>query len=196
MMILAVIVCTVSPVFAANEYSFDLQYTGNIIKNVQKDAVVLLTGVNGTLHTNVQIKVDITGPAKPKLLATDSTGAEHDIAQLGYWGPQGGFAVQGDFVNRTPIKATFVEEGNYTITLSLIDLTNNSAVITARTIHLQVYEDQLQQNNTVSNNVIENNMIEELPKTGTGMVEYVVYIGVLGVILWGIGVYLNKQKIA
>lgn len=195
-MIFAVVFFSISPVFAANEYSFDLQYTGNIVKNVEKEAVVILTGVNGTLHTNVQIKVDITGPATPKLLATDSTGVEHDIAQVGYWGPSGGFAVQGNFENKTPIKATFVEEGNYTITLSLIDLANNNAVITSRTINLQVYEDRVPENNVVENNIIENNMVEELPKTGISVWEYVAYIGVLVITLWGIGAYLNKQRIA
>lgn len=194
--IIVAIFCTVSPVLAADEYSFDLQYTGNIVKNVEKDAVVLLTGVGGTLHTNVQIKVDITGPATPKLLATDTTGVEHDIAQIGYWGPTSGFAVQGDFVNRTPIKATFVEEGNYTITLSLIDLANGNAVITSKTFDIQVYEDQLPENNVVDNTVVDNNMVEELPKTGTSIWEYVAYLAVLTIVLWAFGMYLNKRKFA
>ena len=188
--------CTVSPVLAVDEYTFDLQYTGNIVKNIEKDAVVLLTGVNGTLHTTVQIKVDIKGPATPKLLAIDTSGVEHDIAQLGFWGPQSGFAVQGDFVNKTPIKATFVEEGSYTIILSLIDLANNNSVITSKTINIEVYEDALQESNVITNNVEENNVIEELPKTGTSIWEYVIYIGILSVTLWGVGKYLNKRKIA
>lgn len=191
MMIIAIMFCMVSPVLAADEYSFDLQYTGNIVKNVEKDAVVLLTGVGGTLHTSVQIKVEITGPALPKLLATDATGVEHDIAQMGYWGPASGFAVQGDFVNKTPIKATFVEEGNYSIKLSLIDLANANAVITTKTFDLQVYEDAVPENN-----VVENNMIEELPKTGTSIWEYVAYVAVLTVVLWAFGMYLNKRKFA
>ncbi len=188
-MLVIIFCCTIS-VFAQDEYSFDLQYTGNIIKNIEKEAVVLLTGVNGTLHTNVQIKVDVKGPATPKLIATDTTGVEHDIAQLGSWGPQGGFAVQGDFVNKTPIKATFVEEGSYTITLSLIDLANNNSVITSKTINLEVYEDAV-----LENNIVENNTIEELPKTGTSMWEYVMYIGVLVITLWAVGMYLNKRKV-
>lgn len=198
-MILAILFCSVSPVLAADEYSFDLQYTGNLVKNVEKDAVVLLTGVGGTLHTSVQIKVEITGPATPKILATDTTGVEHDIAQTGIWGPISGFAVQGDFVNRTPIKATFVEEGNYTIKLSLIDLANGNAVITSKTFDIQVYEDRLLDNNVVDNtleNAVDNNMVEELPKTGTSIWEYVAYIAVLTIVLWAFGMYLNKRKFA
>ncbi len=196
-MIFAIVVCSVSVVFAQDEYSFDLQYTGTIVKNVEKDAVVLLTGVNGTPHTSVQIKVDITGPATPKILATDSTGTEYDIAQLGYWGPPSGFQVGGDFVNRTPIKATFIEEGSYTIKLSLVDLANGNAVITTKTFDIEVYED-VTGNNTITNtitNEVEGNTLEELPKTGTSVIEYVMYTIAIVLIISIIGMYINKRKV-
>lgn len=189
MIIFLLVFCMVSPVFAADEYSFDLQYEGTIVKNVEKNAKVLLIGVNGSLHTNVRINVEVTGPATPKLLATDETGVEHDIAQTGYWGPKDGFAVQGDFTNETPIRATFTEEGSYTIKLSLVDLKNADAVIASKTINLEVYEDEAPVNNTV------NNVVEELPKTGTSIWEYVAYIGILTIMLSVIGMYLNKKKI-
>lgn len=195
MMIVALVFCSVSMVFAQNEYSFDLQYSGNVIKNVEKQGVVTLRGVNATPHTNVRIKVDITGPATPQILATDSAGIEYNIAQIGYWGPAGGFAVGGDFVNETPIKATFPEEGTYVTTLSLIDVANGNAVIASRTFTTQVYEDVTPDNNVV-NNAVENNMIEELPKTGTSVWEYAMYIIVVGITLWGIGMYLNKKRFA
>ena len=202
-MILAIVLFSAFPVFAADEYSFDMEYTGNVIKNVEKDAVVILKGVNAPVHTNVLIKVDIEGPATPKLLATDSAGQEYDIAQLGSWGPPSGFTVGGDFENRTPIKATFSEEGNYKITLSLIDVsnTNANATITSKVFNIEVYEDEapinnIIENNIIENNIIENNMIQELPKTGTSVIEYVAYIGILSIVLWGIGAYLNKRKIA
>lgn len=197
-MIFAIVLCSVSVVFAQDEYSFDLQYTGTIVKNVEKDAVVLLTGVNGTPHTSVQIKVDITGPATPKILATDSTGTEYDIAQLGYWGPPSGFQVGGDFVNRTPIKATFIEEGSYTIKLSLVDLANGNAVITTKTFDIEVYEDVPGGNvvsNVIDNAVVEGNTLEELPKTGTSVVEYVMYIIAIVLIISIIGMYINRKRV-
>lgn len=194
-MIFAIIFCSVSPVFAVDEYSFDLQYTGTIVKNVEKDAVVLLTGVNGTLHQTVQIKVDITGPATPKILATDSAGTEYDIAQLGYWGPPSGFPVQGDFVNRTPIKATFVEEGSYTIKLSLIDVNNPASVFATKTFNIEVYEDMPPVVENVIGNAVMENMVEELPKTGTSVVEYLIYIMSIVLVISIVGIYLNKRKI-
>lgn len=191
--IFAIVLCLCVPVFAVDEFDFELQYTGTIVKNIEKDAKVLLVGNNATLHTNVQIKIDITGPATPKILATDSTGVEHDIAQLGYWGPASGFAVQGDFTNTTPIKATFTEEGEYTIKLSLIDVANGNAVIASDTFEIQVYEDESATPPANIENVIDN-AIQELPKTGTSVVEYVIYSIAIVLIISIVGIYLNKKR--
>ena len=182
----------IGSVFAADEYYFDLQYTGTVVKNVEKDANVLLVGVNGTLHTNVQIKVKVTGPATPKLLATDSNGVEHDIAQLGYWGPSSGFAVQGDFTNTTPIKATFTEEGSYTIELTLVDLTNSNAVITSKTFTVDVSDTQTP---AVNNTVTNNTAVDELPKTGTSIGEFLMYILVLGMVFVSTMIYFNRKRV-
>lgn len=189
MMAFVMVLCYSCSVLAVDEYGFDLQYSGTIVKNIEKNASVVLMGVNATLHTNVQIKVNITGPATPTLLATDTLGIEHDIAQIGYWGPVDGFPVQGNFTNTTPVKATFPEEGSYTITLSLVDLANANNIITSKTFNLEVYEDEAPIVNTVNNT-----MVEELPKTGTSLWEYVIYIGVLTTILAIVGIYLNKNR--
>lgn len=181
-------------VFAANEYSFDLQYTGNVIKNVEKNANVLLIGVNGTSYSNVLIKVNITGPATPKLLATDSSGTEYDIAQLGSWGPPSGFAVQGDFTNTTQIKATFSEAGNYTIQLSLVDVSNNNLLITNKVFTINVLEEEP----SIDDNEqppVEDEEVEELPKTGTSILEYVSYVIVFGTILTVSIIYINRKRI-
>lgn len=167
-----------------------MQYTGTIVKNVEKDANVLLVGVNGTPHTNVQIKVKITGPATPKLLATDSSGVQHDIAQLGYWGPASGFPVQGDFTNTTPIKATFTEAGTYTIELSLVDVSSSNAVITSKTFTIDVADEQTPANNTIEN-LIENS-IEELPKTGFSIGEFAMFAFLVGILVLGIVIYFRK----
>ena len=152
----------------------------------------MLVGVNGTLHTNVQIKVKVTGPATPKLLATDSNGVEHDIAQLGYWGPPSGFAVQGDFTNTTPIKATFTEEGSYTIELSLVDLNNSNAVITSKTFTVEVSDTQAP---AVNNIVANNTVVDELPKTGTSIGEFLMYILVLGMVFVATMICFNRKRV-
>lgn len=178
--------------YAVDEYSFDLQYNGTIVKNVEKQAVAVLTGVNGTPHSNVRIDFDITGPATPELLAIDSYGAELNIAQIGYWGPVGGFPVGGSFINPTTIRATFPEEGNYTITLKLVDVANANAVITSRTFNLEVFEDQT---NIPANTIVPANKIEELPKTGISIFDGMLYVASLGVILCLVAAYLKSRAV-
>lgn len=197
-LILGILVLFTTFVYAADEYSFSLDYEGEVIAGEAKTANVKLSGNNAPTYTNVRIKVDIQGPSTPKLLATDSAGNQYDIAQLGYWGPDAGFAVQGTFTNVTPVTATFDKAGQYTITLSLIDVSANNAVITSREIGVTVKDkaatDNTIQNtigntvqntvqntvantvaNTVTNNVLNNvvsNTINKIPQTGAGMFDY------------------------
>lgn len=189
-------VFTVS-VYAADEYTFGLEYQGAIVVNEEKDAAVTLTGVNGPTYTNVLIKVDIQGPETPKLLAYDSAGNEYDIAQIGSWGPPSGFAVQGDFTNRTPIRATFTKAGEYKITVSLVDLNNSNAVITSREFTLQVsdVEDTTTNNTITDNNTITNteNTVTEIPKTGLSFGEMIMPImAIMAIIL--VGTIVAKKK--
>ncbi len=197
--ILAIILCTGANVYAVG-YSFDLQYEGTVVKNVAKDAKVLLIGEAAPTYATVRIKVDITGPVTPEILATDSNGTQINIAQLGHWGPTSGFPVQGDFVNTTPIIATFPEEGTYKITLSLIDLANANNVIETKTFEIEVFEDlpMVEDVNSIvdANNVtIDNNVVEELPKTGTSILDYVLYIGTLLLILTAGIAYIKRKEI-
>jgi len=192
--ILAIICFVYSPIVnAADEYSFELNYTGDIVINEPKDGRVILRGTNGTTYPRVRIKVDIQGPATPRIMATDSSGVEHDIAQLGYWGPDTGFAVQGTFENVTPIKATFLEEGTYTITLSLINLDANNAIITTKTEVIEVLEDISNVGNVENNTEnVENENIEKLPQTGTSIMEYIIYAGIITTII-GFGYYKTRK---
>lgn len=176
---------------AANEYSFDLQYTGTVVKNEEKNANVLLIGQNGTLYPKVRIKVDINGPATPKVMATDSNNVEHNIAEIGYWGPAEGFPVQGDFTNTTPIRATFPEAGKYTIKLSLINLTDGS-VITTKSFEVDVISEEVPPENVISNEIVNN--IEELPQTGTSIFEYAVYFSIIVIIFGVVGMYIYRKR--
>lgn len=189
---LFIVFCLTNYSLATEGYSFDLQYTGTITKNEEKDAKVLLVGKGGILYTKVRIKVDVKGPATPKLLATDTNGTEHNIAELGYWGPAEGFPVQGDFTNTTPVKATFPEAGKYTITLTLLNLENGST-ITTNTFDIDVVANgEIVENNTIVNNEVNN--VEELPKTGVSVLEYVLIFVGLGVIFCIFGRYISCKN--
>lgn len=53
-------------VYAADEYTFGLEYEGDAIVGEAKSTNVTLVGNNAPAHTNVRIKVDITGPRYTK----------------------------------------------------------------------------------------------------------------------------------
>lgn len=161
---------------------FDISYEGTIKANEEKNTLIILAGDNTPLHTNVRVKVEIEGPAKPKLLATDSLGTEIDIADWGYWGPEAGFAIQGTFTNETPVRATFTEAGTYTITLSLLDIQNANDILAQKAITIQVQSETPIEDET-ANEVIDE-PAPELPKTGTSLVEYAIYAVILLAIIY------------
>jgi len=82
----------------------------------------------------VRVNVEVT--EKPQgstvtLKATDSKGVEHDIAAIGYWGPEDGFPIGADYSATTPVKATFSAPGAYTIVLTLVDVSGGDVLATA-----------------------------------------------------------------
>lgn len=172
--------------------SFDISYEGTVKVNEEKNANIILAGNNTPIHSNVIVKVDIEGPAKPKILATDSLGTEIDIAKEGYWGPNAGFAIGGTFKNETPIRATFTKAGTYTVSLNLLDVQNNNDILAGRVFTIEVVDDTPVVNETV--NQIVNQPQEELPKTGTSLIEYVIYAAILFVVIY-IGYKISKRKI-
>ena len=171
-------------VFAAidNTIHFDISYEGKVKVNEEKSALIILAGENTPVHTNVRVKVDIEGPATPKLLATDSLGTEIDIAEWGYWGPESGFAIAGTFSNETPVKATFTEAGSYTITLKLLDVQNGNDILAEKSVTIQVKENEPAVNEIT--NEIVNEPTSQLPQTGTSLTEYAIYAVVLFAVIY------------
>lgn len=183
-----------------NGYAFELNYTGEIKENVPKEGMTKLVGTEATPYSNVLIKIDlVSGPATPKILAKDTNGTEHNLAETGYWGPPNGFAVGGTFTNETPITATYPKAGKYVTKLSLIDVKNNNAVITSKEFTVEVLPANATENtennivdNTVNNTT--NNEITEIPKTGTSIWQYVFWATVILASCAIISKYLVKSK--
>ena len=176
-LLLCIITTIISYAAIDQTIHFDISYEGDVKVNTEKNATIILAGDNTPVHTNVRVKVDIEGPATPKILATDSNGTELDIAQLGYWGPDEGFTIGGTFSNETPIRATFTKEGTYTITLTLQDVQNANDILSQKIFTIQVTADEPIVNEVT--NEIVNEPIQELPKTGTSLVEYMIYAIIL-----------------
>ena len=163
-----------------NGYNFEINYTGNIIQNEDKNATVVLEGTDATPYSNVRIKVDfVSGPSTPTIIAYDTNDIGYNIVEFGYWGPEAGFAVGGTFRNETPILARYLDAGTYVVRLSLVDVNNNEAVITSKeftqTVLASTTTEEPSIGNAVTDNVV-NNTIEEIPQTG---VSIWVYLGVI-----------------
>lgn len=193
---LALIICTGSiyatDVSTNNGYNFDIVYSGNIIKNEAKNAIVVLEGQNATPYTNVRIKVDaISGPATPSIIAYDSEGNAFDIAQIGNWGPPSGFAVGGTFRNETQIVATYPEAGTYVSRMSLVDVNNNDQVITSKEFTITVYENNPVTDTNEINN-ITNNVVDEIPKTGTSLWVYIAVTIATVAIIYIVSKFIKK----
>lgn len=182
LMILSLMSVTIN---AANEFEFELNYTGDVVLNETKDASVILRGTNATTYTNVRVKVEVDGPATPSIIATDSLNQQIDIAQEGYWGPPEGFPVSGTFENETPVKVTFTAAGTYTIKLTLVDMQKSEVEIISESFTIEVLEDAtdneiIEDNEVIGNeNIDGNNTIDKLPQTGTSVVEYAIWIAVI-----------------
>lgn len=199
---LAMVIFSNSVYAEDDAYSFDINYTGDIIENVDKNATVILQATEGTVYTNVRIKVDfISGPAKPTILAYDSAGIGYNIAELGYWGPETGFAVGGTFKNETPIVATYPEAGTYVVQLTLIDLNNNNEVITSKQFTQIVSSSTppannniVDTNNSAANIANGNNVIEEIPQTGTSIWVYISVVLIAIAIIYAYSIFNNQRK--
>ncbi len=173
--------------------SFHLYYDGETKVNEEKISVTTLSGKDTPTHSKVRIKVDVEGPATPKLLAVDSAGEEHDIAQIGYWGPSTGFAISGTFRNETMTRATYPVAGTYTIKLTLLDVTNgpeSNEILAQQEFTINVKGEEVQNTNELTNEMT--NSTEQLPKTGTSIVEYGIYAILLLVMIYV--VYQIRQR--
>ena len=186
------------PVKAANELEFELKYDGDVVINETKDASVILRGTNATTYSNVRVKIEVSGPGTPKLIAKEtSSDLEFDLAQTGYWGPELGFPVAGTFENETPIKATFNVAGTYTIKLSLVNMQSSEAEIISETFTIEVLEDATNVNEIEENTIIDNNTeneVDKLPQTGTGVMEYIAYITVIVALIIFVYYKMNIAK--
>lgn len=181
-------------IYAADQgYAFDLKYSGDVIENVTKKGSVTLTGTEATAYPKVRIKVDlVSGPATPEILATDSAGTTYNLAQIGYWGPESGFAVGGTFTNETPITATYPKAGTYVTKLSLLDLNNNNAVITSKefTVTVQSAEQPTQPEQPAETN----NVIETIPTAGRSVWTYMIWVAIIALAIYGAWYFMKNKK--
>lgn len=117
-------------------YQFQVEDVSQVTVNQQTNIDVTLkaTDIRSEGYDKVLIRVDATNKDNLELKATDTQSQEWDVAQVGYWGPPDGFAITKDYDVTTEFRVTAKAEGAYTVTLNLVDLDNNDAVLATKTI--------------------------------------------------------------
>lgn len=134
---------TVEPEY--QDYVINLEHTGDIIANEEKDMVLSYSSSMGRYYEHARLIAQATTPegANVKLTGIDAdTQTEQDIIQSG-WGDPQGYKIGGKDVSQVlNLKALFTHVGDYTITLKLIDRDNSDSVIAQKEISFKAIEKQ------------------------------------------------------
>jgi len=120
-----------STITVTDAYSFVIDAPETVVRGQKTDASATLTGdANAPAYPNALIKVTVTGPegSKPQILATDTNGKEWNLAEVGQWGPDGGFPVGAGYAVTTPLKLSFDMAGTYTAEFTLVDVTTGEVL--------------------------------------------------------------------
>lgn len=147
---------TVEPEYI--DYTIKLDHTGEIIKGQEKVMSLSYSSPMGRYYEHARLIAEATTPASGsvQLLANDQANLEHDIIQSG-WGDAQGSKIGGKDVSQVlQTRAIFSTEGNYTITLKLIDRDNSDSVIAEKALNFSVKEKETVQNPATPNNPEDN----------------------------------------
>ena len=182
---------TVEPEY--KDYVINLEYTGNIKKDEEKDMKLSYSSTMGHYYEHARLVAEATTPtgASVKLTGIDeTTGVTQDIIESG-WGDPQGYKIGGKDVEQVlNLKALFTEDGEYTVTFKLIDRDNSDAIISQRQFSFKVGEEQ-QVPPTEESTEKPVEKPTELPKTGN---DIYIPMGILMAGLIGFGLYYNKEE--
>ena len=199
----------VEPIYV--DYDINLEYTGDIIVNEEKDMKISISSSMGKNYEHTRILAEATTPdgGSVKLFGTNNQDLEHNIIQSG-WGSAEGDAIGGKDVNKElNVRGIFDKVGNYTLTFKLIDRDSSDAEIVKETFNIEVKEassEPSEGENEISNEVVDENVNsignnttgitnneepETLPKTGNTIYFVIIPILVVGVILYFV---LTRRK--
>lgn len=137
---------TVEPEY--KDYIIKLEYSGEIIKNEEKEMLLSYSSEMGRYYEHARLIAEAKTPdgAMVKLVGFDEdTQVEQDIIQSG-WGDPQGYKIGGKDVSQVlKLQATFTDIGDYAITLKLIDRDNSDDVIAENTFNFTIVETQTEQ---------------------------------------------------
>ena len=205
---------TVEPEYV--DYTINLETSGDIIVGEENEMTLSYSSPMGHYYEHARLIGEAISPngATVKLLGTDEANIEHDIIESG-WGDAQGYKIGGkDVLQVLKVRGLFSKEGNYKITLKLIDRDNSDSIIAEKTFDFNVIprlevtpptEEPIAPEQTVPgeieesinneiNNETNNNetMPTQLPKTGYNIYMQFISLVALAVII----IYMYIRKIS
>ncbi len=91
-------------------------------------------------YEKVLIRLELDKEAGMEIVASDGQGHEFNLTDLQTWGPSTGFELTKDYEATTPIQFRATQAGTFSITLKVVDLNNDEAVITEQTATITVVD--------------------------------------------------------
>ncbi|MCL2354948.1 MAG: hypothetical protein FWC68_03615, partial [Oscillospiraceae bacterium] len=122
-------------------YTIAIEHEGRLEREIENPINVRITSPMGRYYDHLRLVAEVTTPndATFRLLGTDSADLEHDVILSG-WGEPAGFGLGGNVNVLYQFRGIFSENGEYALTLNLIDRDNSDAVIATTTRTLTVGE--------------------------------------------------------
>ena len=118
-------------VITESDYYFSITAPKTMVVGQNASASAALVGLeSASAYDHALIQITVEGPegAKPQILATDETGKEYNLAEVGQWGPDGGFPVSANYSAKTDLKLVFDQKGTYKATFQLVDLDSGKVI--------------------------------------------------------------------
>lgn len=203
---------TVEPEYI--DYTIKLDYDGDIIEGEEKDMTISYASKMGQYYEHARLigEVNTSNGTIARLIGIDEESLEHDILESG-WGDAQGYEIGGKDVSQVlKVKGLFSKQGNYKVTLKLIDRDNSDSIIAEKTFNLTVNpklqvtpptetQEQSDEVGEIKNEIINNNITNNtanteklpstLPKTGNDVYMQILSLSIIGIIVL---VYILKIK--
>ena len=168
---------------AYGEYVISIDYKEPILKEKEHPIDVTVKATDGRMYEHVRLIAEVTKPdgSTFKLLGIDNAELEHDVILSG-WGDPAGFGLGGDVDEVYHFRGLFSADGEYTLTLKLIDRDDSDTVIASTTKKIRV--------GIIPTQTPEPEEETVLPKTGVNLY---VYFGIIAVAAISTYVIINKK---
>jgi len=170
-------------------YVIEITNESTLQRDIENPINVRISSPMGRYYDHLRLVAHVVTPsgATFRLLGTDSGGLEHDVILSG-WGAPSGFGLGGAVDITYNFMGIFSEDGNYTLTLNLIDRDNSDEIISTATRTFAVGVP------VVEEPIVTNPEENVLPRTGINQYVYLAAILLTAIIIYAIFNRKNAKK--